>query len=152
MGTDLLPSLGFALLQLDERGHARNLLKGEDISDVEISSERSDLKTETKSAENQGENASSANEETSKEAEGNEKQQSNPTVVHLVTATRIPPCHTQIIKASVQEVVTADPILFEPNQSVLEKIRVRWTPPWCTLMTIIALSWPFTILPMALCR
>ena len=128
VGTDLLPSLGFALLQLDERGHGKNLLKGEDMSDVEMSSEGSDLKTETKSAENQCENTSSANEETSQKVEGDEKQQSNPTVVHLVTATRIPPRHTQIIKASVQEVVTAGSVLFEPNQSALEKIGVKMDP------------------------
>ena len=71
-------------------------------------SEGSDLKTETTSAENQGENTSSANEETSEEMEGDEKQQSNPTVVHLVTATRIPPCHTQIIKASDPSMVHMD--------------------------------------------
>ena len=66
VGTDLLSSLGFALLQLDQRGCVRNLLKEKIyMSDVEMSSEGIDLKTETKSAENQGENTSSANKETS---------------------------------------------------------------------------------------
>ena len=97
------------------------------MSDVEMSLERSDFKTETKSAEHQGENTSSSNEETSKEVEDDEKQQSNPTVVHLVTATCISPRHTQIIKVS-RKLILLIPLCFGPNQSALEIIGVTMDP------------------------
>ena len=56
-----------------------------------------------------------------------------PSVLHLVTAARVPPLHTQLVKASVTDYPMKTKVVLEPDYDALAKLGVQMDPAVVTI-------------------